>query len=174
MAVTLNPVSYLPPRLSGPEVHFPAGRTGVKFLPHSPLLSWSLLHRLVSTGLVSICSTSKCNRKEVKDSKRPALQKRKIVDSSRSHPGRNRIRTRYQGRWAYGAGQDHRTHSAKFLAAKNERTNHRFRQKLPGMSKELSGLPPTLWPVLTSGTSVCTMAVNCDEFHYRTSTLGGV
>jgi len=60
-AVTLNPVSYFPPRLSEPEVCFPAGRTGVRSLPHSALLSWVSLTEGSSTGFVCILSTPKCN-----------------------------------------------------------------------------------------------------------------
>jgi len=52
-AVTLNPVSYLPPRLSEPKVRFPAGRTGVRSLPHSALLSWGVSYRGVSYGVLS-------------------------------------------------------------------------------------------------------------------------
>jgi len=63
-AVTLNPVSYLPPRLSEPEVRFPAGRTGVRSLPHSALLSRGVLSpRGLLQGLVSFCSIPKCNTK---------------------------------------------------------------------------------------------------------------
>ena len=57
-AITLNPVPYLPPRLSEPEVNFPAGRTGVRSLPHSAHLSRGFSHRGVS---LSIRSISKCN-----------------------------------------------------------------------------------------------------------------
>ena len=60
-AVTLNPVSYLPPRLSDPEVRFPAGMTGVKSF-RIPLPSPEVTFTgLVSTGAVSIRSIPECN-----------------------------------------------------------------------------------------------------------------
>ena len=58
--------------------------------------------------------------------------------------------------------------------AKDERPNYRLRQKLPGMPEKQGLQTPTLWPVVTRGAPIRTIAVNCDGLHHRTPYVGNM
>ena len=96
----------------------------------------------------------------------PTLPTKPALGTEETDTESHEVRTRHKGGRAQGTGQDHRVNSTKLLVAKNERTNHRLRQKLPRVPKDIPA--STLRAVLPAGTAIRTLEVNSNGLYHRT------
>jgi len=104
----------------------------------------------------------------IKERKRAVVQKEPTLGPEEPGTADNGIRTRHESGRTHGTGQYHRANATKLLVAKDERTNHRLRQELPGMPAKQGDSPPAIRSILAPRAPIRPLAIDRHGLHHGT------